>query len=182
MSGQYEKNLELRGHQDDAVIIAMGSSLNGRYETCQALLDAAAAALPRLNLSPIAQSSWWRSKAWPDPAAPDYLNGVVVVETSLGPREVLDTILALEARFARKRTMPNAPRTLDLDLIAHGRTRLDEDGLQLPHPRAWERGFVMGPLAQVAPNWRHPVLGRSARELARTVTIGRDAHPAGDQS
>ena len=81
----------------------------------------------------------------------------------------------IEARFGRLRGEPNAPRTLDLDLIAHGRTVVDDEVLTLPHPRAAQRLFVMGPLAEVAPGWAHPVLGLSAAALATRAVVGRDA-------
>ena len=91
-------------------------------------------------------------------------------------RAVLAQILALEAQFGRRRHLRNDPRTLDLDLIAHGRTVLDTPDLVLPHPRAHERLFVMGPLAEIAPDWRHPVLGETAAALAARAPVGRDAH------
>jgi len=71
----------------------------------------------------------------------------------------------------------NAPRTLDLDLIAYGRQVSEGPGLVVPHPRAAERLFVMGPLAEIAPSWRHPLTGRTAAELAASATVGRDARP-----
>ncbi len=84
----------------------------------------------------------------------------------------------LEDEFGRTRLARNASRTLDLDLIAYGRIVSDDPSLTLPHPRAHERLFVMGPLAEIAPEWRHPVLGKTAAELAREAPVGRDARPA----
>jgi len=86
-------------------------------------------------------------------------------------------LLDLEVRFDRGRAAPNSPRTLDLDLIAHGRTIVSTPELIVPHPRAHLRRFVMGPLSEVAPAWVHPQLARSAEDLARTATIGVDAAP-----
>lgn len=89
----------------------------------------------------------------------------------------MDALLRVEAAFGRRRGAPNDPRTLDLDLIAHGRTILDEPGLTLPHPRAHERRFVMGPLAEIAPRWIHPRVGEAAQAIWVRASIGSDAAP-----
>ena len=132
---------------------------------------------PRHGLKLVSRSRWWRSSAWPDPADPPYLNGVALVETGLDPRTTLAALLEMEAAFGRRRSEANAPRTLDLDLIAHGRTVVNESGLLLPHPRAHERRFVMGPLAEIAPGWVHPTLRRTAAELCAEAQVGLDATP-----
>jgi 2-amino-4-hydroxy-6-hydroxymethyldihydropteridine diphosphokinase len=162
---------------DQAVVIALGSNLAGGYGSSEALLEAALARLPEAGLKILNRSSWWRSAAWPDPNAPEYRNGVALVEANAGPHEVLDRLLAIERDFGRVRGAPNEARTLDLDLIAHGRLVLDTPDLTLPHPRAHDRRFVMGPLAEIAPSWRHPVFGKTAAELAATATVGREAAP-----
>ena len=164
---------------DDAIVVALGGNLAGDYPSLEALLEAAVLAFPGAGLSILRRSSWWRSAAWPDPGAPAYLNGVAIVETGLAPRALLAQLLALEATFGRSRAEPNAPRTLDIDLIAYGRSVIDQPGLTVPHPRAHERLFVMGPLAEIAPEWVHPVLGSTAAELAASATIGVDARPIG---
>jgi 2-amino-4-hydroxy-6-hydroxymethyldihydropteridine diphosphokinase len=158
---------------DGAVVVALGSNLSGDYASSITLLEAALAAFGDAGLKIVARSGWWRSAAWPDPADPPFVNGVVLVETTLSPTETLVTLHALEARFGRDRTDHNAPRTLDLDLIAFGREQSASP--VLPHPRAHERAFVMRPLAQIAPDWRHPVLGASARDLALKAAVGVDA-------
>lgn len=157
-------------------MVALGCSLPGAYPSREALLDAAVDALASEGLVATARSAWWTSAAWPDPAAPAYLNGVVLVETRLPASEILEALHRMEARFGRVRAEANAPRTLDLDLIAHGRAVLD-GAVVVPHPRAHERLFVMGPLAQIASGWRHPVSGRTASELAAAATVGTDATP-----
>lgn len=159
------------------MIVALGSNLPGDYPDVPALLEAALEAFPAHGLTVIARSSWWRSAAWPDPAMPAYTNGVALVETALSVRDTLLQLHRIEAEFGRRRAEPNAPRTLDLDLIAHGRTVTGEGELRVPHPRAHERRFVMGPLAQIAPRWRHPALGSEAEYLASAATVGVDARP-----
>ena len=157
-------------------MIALGCSLPGSYPSREALLESAIEVLASEGLAVAARSSWWTSDAWPDPTAPAYLNGVVLVETRASAADTLAALHAIEARFGRVRTEANAPRTLDLDLIAHGRATIN-DGLVVPHPRAHERLFVMGPLAEIAPDWRHPVSGGTAADLAADATVGTDATP-----
>lgn len=159
------------------VVVALGGNLAGDYGSCEALLEAALARFPSVGLKILERSGWWRSAAWPDPNAPEYRNGVALVEASSGPAATLAALLALEADLGRERSVRNAPRTLDLDLIAWGREVVETPGLTLPHPRAHERLFVMGPLAQIAPLWVHPVLGATAADLAAAATVGADARP-----
>jgi 2-amino-4-hydroxy-6-hydroxymethyldihydropteridine diphosphokinase len=164
---------------DRAVVVALGSNLAGAFDSCEALLEAALARFPEAGLPVLARSRWWRSAAWPDPTDLEYRNGVAIVETKAGPAEVLAALMEVEAALGRTRGDRNAPRTLDLDLIAHGRTVMDEAGLTLPHPRAHERRFVMGPLAEIAARWRHPAVGATAAELAAYARVGLDAEPVG---
>src|ERR1700733_14659988 len=98
---------------DDAVIIALGSNMADGYRSSRDLLAAALVRLPDGGLRLPRRSRWWRSAAWPDRWAPDYLNGVVFVETDRSACEVMSTLLDIESAFGRTRTMANAPRTLD---------------------------------------------------------------------
>ena len=164
---------------DEAVVVALGGNIAGDYGSSEALLEAALARFAQAGLPVVRRSSWWSSAAWPDPTANEYRNGVVLVEALTSPEVTIRTLFEIEALFGRQRGEKNASRTLDLDLIAHGRTVMDTAELVLPHPRAHERLFVMGPLAEIAPDWRHPVLGVRARDLAAGATVGRDAHPLG---
>lgn len=167
------------GNGDDAVIVALGGNLPGAWASIAEVLEAALAGLDAVGLKLVARSSLWRSAAWPDPSQPEYLNAVALVGTGLAPRDVLAALQGLERRFGRVRSTANAARVLDLDLVAYGGLVIEDEagGLILPHPRAAERGFVMGPLAEIAPGWRHPVSGERAIHLARHVTIGTDAAP-----
>ena len=153
----------------------------GGFASSEALLEAALARFPEAGLPLVARSGWWRSAAWPDPDQPEYRNGVALVEATDPPEAVLRALFSIERAFKRTRAARNAPRTLDLDLIAYGRRVVDapqgSSRMILPHPRAHERRFVMGPLAEIAPGWTHPVLGKTAAELAASATVGRDATP-----
>jgi 2-amino-4-hydroxy-6-hydroxymethyldihydropteridine diphosphokinase len=103
---------------------------------------------------------------------PDFHNLVCVGRTSLGPEDVLAALLEIERRAGRVRSVRNAARTLDLDLLAHGDRVVDRPGLRLPHPRLHERRFVLEPLVEVAPGWVHPQLGQTAAELLRRLPAG----------
>jgi 2-amino-4-hydroxy-6-hydroxymethyldihydropteridine diphosphokinase len=170
-------NTARKASLDEIGVVALGSNLPGEFDSSRDLLDAAVAALPGAGFNVARTSRWWRSRAWPDPTHPDYLNGVVLVETGLDLMSAMEVLKVLETRFGRVRSLANAPRTLDLDLIALGRNVIERPNLVLPHPRAHLRRFVMGPLAEIAPEWRHPVLESTARELAYDAQIGADAAP-----
>ena len=104
--------------------------------------------MPQVELA--AQSSLFGS-APVDAGGPDYVNAVVQVRTRLNAMALLDQLQALEQQAGRTRPYFNAPRTLDLDLLLYGEARIVSDTLTLPHPRMWERAFVLRPLSQIAP-------------------------------
>ena len=162
---------------NDAVIVALGCNDKGVWSSCREALEAALARFRSEGIDVVARSSWWSSLAWPDPQDPPFLNGVVMVRTAHYPHELMAALGRIEDAFGRERSVRNAPRTLDLDLIAYGRLSGDLDGLILPHPRAAERRFVMGPIVEIAPLWLHPTQGGTASELVETASVGRDAHP-----
>ena len=108
---------------------------------------AALAALPRTRL--VAQSSLYRTVPVGYTEQPDFINAVAAVKTALGARELLDALLATEQHHGRVRTFPNAPRTLDMDVLRYGDAQMHEDGLTIPHPRMHERAFVLVPLAEL---------------------------------
>lgn len=150
------------------ILIGIGASLptpDGTLprETCRAAA-AALDALPGLRLR--ALSRWWESAPIPPmPGAPWFVNGVARLEGEAEPEALLAALHAIEAAHHRARPYPNAPRTLDLDLLdGHGALR-DGPGLILPHPRLHERAFVLRPLAEVAPFWRHPRTGEGVDAL-----------------
>ena len=145
--------------------VGLGANLENPVAQVTAAL-AALAALPQTRLA--AQSSLYRTAPVGYAGQPDFINAVAALETGLGPREMLDALLAIEAGHGRVRTFPNAPRTLDLDVLLYGEVQINEDGLTIPHPRMHERAFVLVPLAEIAP--RALVPGRGVvGELLRAV-------------
>ncbi len=154
------------------ILIGIGASLptpDGSLprETCRAAA-AALDALPGLSLR--ALSRWWESAPIPPmPGAPWFVNGVARLSGAAEPAALLAALHAIEAAHHRARPYPNAPRTLDLDLLdCHGQ-RQATPALMLPHPRMTQRGFVLHPLAEVAPDWRHPVTGETVQALLRSL-------------
>jgi len=161
---------------NDAVIVALGCNDKGAWSSCTEALEAALARFRSEGIDVVARSSWWSSMAWPDPHDPAFLNGVVIVRTDHDPHSLMAALGRIEDAFGRERSVRNAPRTLDLDLIAYRRLSGDLEGLILPHPRAAERRFVMGPIAEIAPSWVHPH-GGAASDLAASAPVGADARP-----
>ncbi|MFC3124514.1 2-amino-4-hydroxy-6-hydroxymethyldihydropteridine diphosphokinase [Pseudoroseomonas globiformis] len=150
------------------ILIALGANLPGAdgtapLSTCR---DAAAALGTIPGLMVEAVSGWWLTEPDPpDPRSPWYVNGVARCRGDIGPEALLPALQALEAEAGRQRPYPNAPRTLDLDIIAMGNMVRDVPDPILPHPRAHLRRFVLQPLAEVAPGWVHPVLGHGVEAL-----------------
>ena len=129
--------------------IALGSNLDDPEAHVNRGFDDIAA-LPRTQL--LARSKLYRTKPVGYADQPDFINACALVETSLRPRALLDELLAIEKRHGRVRTIPNGPRTLDLDIVLYGDEKIDEPGLVIPHPRAHEREFVLKPLRDVVPD------------------------------
>jgi 2-amino-4-hydroxy-6-hydroxymethyldihydropteridine diphosphokinase len=125
---------------------------------------AAIASLPRTRL--LAASSLYRSAPLGVGEQPDFINAVAQVETASTPRELLDELITVEARFGRDRPFPGAPRTLDLDLLLYGDRLIDEPGLVVPHPRMHQRAFVLLPLAEIAADISVPRKGSVKTLLA----------------
>ena len=143
--------------------VALGANLGEpRATITQALLalaDIAATAV-------VARSSLYQTAPVGLKNQPDFINAVAALDTALAPLALLEALFELEARFGRSRSQPNAPRTLDLDLLLHGDALLDGVRLTLPHARMHERAFVLAPLAEIDPNCVIPGRGQVADLLA----------------
>lgn len=140
------------------------------------LLETAQAALPALaapHLHPFRCSSWYESEPVPASDQPWFVNAVALVATELEPAALLGRMLAVESQFGRERGERNAARTLDLDLLDYDSLVIDTERLILPHPRLHERRFVLEPLREIAPAWRHPRLGLTAAELLDRLPPGQ---------
>ena len=146
------------------ILIALGANLPSPAGPPAATLRAALARLEQQGVKIQSVSSFYETPAWPDPGQPAYINAVAAVETTLQPVELLALLHGVETDFGRLRSAPNASRTLDLDLLDHG-GKVMTGGVTLPHPRMTERSFVLVPLAEIAPGWRHPVTGVGVADL-----------------
>jgi 2-amino-4-hydroxy-6-hydroxymethyldihydropteridine diphosphokinase len=146
----------------ERVFVGLGANLGDAQATLHAALDALDA-LPGTRV--VARSSLYRS-APIDAGGPDYINAVAELRTALDPAALLTALQAIEARFGRERSYPNAPRTLDLDLLRYGARRIATPTLTLPHPRLTQRAFVIAPLAEIAPELAPPpVRGQRIEKL-----------------
>ncbi|MBX7200459.1 MAG: 2-amino-4-hydroxy-6-hydroxymethyldihydropteridine diphosphokinase [Rhodospirillaceae bacterium] len=154
------------------ILIGLGGNLPSWVGAPRITLEAALAALEEAGVRVVARSSWYTSAPVPASDQPWFVNGVVSAETDLGPEALLGVLHGVEAAFGRVREEKNGARTLDLDLLAHGNTVESAKSPLLPHPRLHERAFVMVPLAEIAPEWRHPVLNRTAAEILAAIPAG----------
>jgi 2-amino-4-hydroxy-6-hydroxymethyldihydropteridine diphosphokinase len=164
------------------ILIALGANLPSRYGTPAETLEAAADELEARGVRVVARSRVWLSAPVPfDPDQDWYHNSVVSVETDLPAHDLLDFMLTIEGEFGRIRSIKNAPRLLDLDLIAyHDDIIKDGERLIVPHPRMNERLFVIKPLEDISNSWVHPVSGQNITEILQNISSDQQAKPLED--
>jgi 2-amino-4-hydroxy-6-hydroxymethyldihydropteridine diphosphokinase len=159
---------------DGPILIALGANLPSRLGGPRETLLAALDLLASKGVRVCARSRWYSTPPWPPSDQPRYVNGVARVETDLDPVRLLATLHDVEHVLGRARTVANAPRPVDLDLIAHG-AHVMEGNIVVPHPRMQDRAFVLLPLRDVAPAFVDP---RSGLELDDLISALPDADVA----
>jgi 2-amino-4-hydroxy-6-hydroxymethyldihydropteridine diphosphokinase len=166
----------------DLILIAVGANLpNPEFGPPQATCEAALGELSRRSLRIVRRSRWFETAPIPASDQPWYVNGVVAVETGLSPEPLLALLHDVERRFGRERRELNAARILDLDIVAYGDLVRTDPPPILPHPRMHERAFVLLPLSDVAPDWRHPADGRPVSELIRALPANQLIRPMAER-
>jgi 2-amino-4-hydroxy-6-hydroxymethyldihydropteridine diphosphokinase len=155
------------------ILIALGANLPSRAGPPELTVRAALAAIERRGVGTGPVSYFYRTPAWPEPIDPGFVNAAARLTTRLGPLQLMELLHDVETEFGRDRSAEprkNAPRPLDIDL-------LDYEGLvqagppELPHPRIAARAFVLIPLRDIAPEWIHPVSGKSIEDLIAALPL-----------
>jgi 2-amino-4-hydroxy-6-hydroxymethyldihydropteridine diphosphokinase len=148
------------------ILIGIGGNLeSAQFGPPCDTLTAALAALKEKRIRILTRSGWYRTEPVPRSDQPWFVNAVVSLATELGAKDLLNALQATERQFGRVREEPNAPRILDLDILDYQGEVMDTTSLVLPHPRLHERRFVLIPIAEIAPDWRHPILELTAVQL-----------------
>ncbi|WP_374374927.1 2-amino-4-hydroxy-6-hydroxymethyldihydropteridine diphosphokinase [Dongia sp.] len=162
------------------IYIALGANLPSGHGSPRATLEAAVGAIAAAGIEIRRRSRWYESAPVPRAAdQPWYVNGVIAVATDLAPEALLAQLQRIELDFGRVRSVPNAPRSLDLDIVAYGDRVVTAGAPLLPHPRMESRAFVLLPLRDVAPDWHHPQSGLSVADLI--AGLGRLDDPEGQE-
>jgi 2-amino-4-hydroxy-6-hydroxymethyldihydropteridine diphosphokinase len=154
--------------------VGIGANLDSPAERVRSAF-ASLASLPQTRL--VKRSPLYRTQPQGYRDQPDFVNAVAQVDTALAPTALLAALQRIETDAGRERPFPNAPRTLDLDLLLYGDERIDEPGLVVPHPRMHERAFVLLPLLEIAPQAEIPGLGPAREWLQRAAGQGVERLP-----
>lgn len=159
------------------ILIALGANLpstaGGPLQTLEAVLKR----LEARGVRVVARSRWYKTAPVPVSDQPSFVNGVARIETALEPSALLTLLRQVEAEFGRQRSVRNAARTLDLDIIDYEGRVENTPELILPHPRMRDRAFVLLPLAEIAPGWQHPIRRETVESLILALPTGQKAEP-----
>ena len=148
------------------ILIGIGGNLaSPRFSAPIDTLAAALVSLQTQGISVAARSAWYRTEPVPRSDQPWFVNAVASLSTDLAASDLLAVLQAVERQFGRVRSVQNVARVLDLDLLDHRGQVSETAALVLPHPRLHQRRFVLVPLAEIAPCWRHPLSGLTAEQL-----------------
>jgi 2-amino-4-hydroxy-6-hydroxymethyldihydropteridine diphosphokinase len=153
---------------NDIAYLSLGSNLGDRASNLRAAISQLQAA-GRLQ----AVSGFYETQPVDVPNQPWFLNCVIALETKKTPRQILELALKTEAYMGRLRMADKGPRNIDIDIVLLGEQIVNEPGLSIPHPAMAQRRFVLEPLAEIAPDARHPLLGKTARELLAELPEGQ---------
>ena len=159
------------------ILISLGANLPSPAGGPRETLEAALKRLEAGGVRVVARSRWYRTAPVPISDQLWFVNGVARVDTSLEPTALLALLRVVEQEFGRQRSVRNAARTLDLDIIDHDGQVQNTPELTLPHPRMQDRAFVLLPLAEIAPDWQHPTLGKTVESLILGLPPGQKAEP-----
>ena len=155
------------------ILIALGSNLPGSFGTPEDTIEAAKTALQVRGINILKSSSIWLTEPVPVSDQPWFRNAVIAVDTSFTLEALFKILKRIERDFGRTNAERNAPRLLDLDIIAYSKTIHIAPALNVPHPRMHQRAFVLYPLREIAPEWVHPVLKKTAAELLHNIPPGQ---------
>lgn len=156
------------------ILIGIGGNLeSARFGPPRDTLSAALAALEEKHTRILKCSGWYRTEPVPRSDQPWFVNAVASIATELAAKDLLVVLQAIERQFGRVRGEPNAPRSLDLDILDFHGELMNDASLVLPHPRLHERRFVLMPITEIAPDWQHPVLGLTAPQLLARLSSGQ---------
>lgn len=156
------------------ILIGLGANLDGKDGSPEDALHACVSKFSEHGLNITAASHIWESAPVPISDQPWYKNAVCAVETILSPHEVLKVLAQLEIEAGRVRSVQNAPRVLDLDLLAYHDAHISDNVLSLPHPEMHRRAFVLYPLREIAPNWIHPIHNVPVDEMLKSLPSGQE--------
>lgn len=176
----YGNQIWISGSERFMIFLGLGGNLDCEtYGSPRRTCGAAIEILARRSIKIVSHSKWYESAPVPISDQPWFINGVVGIETQLSPEKLVKTVLDVEAELGRRRSVPNAARTIDIDVLAYHDVIIsgsDHDAasdVEVPHPRMHSRAFVMLPLADIAPDWAHPNSGTHIRDLISALPKGQ---------